>query len=164
MSLLEGWIAQHPQDGAAKAMLAGQYTALKRYPEAKSLLAKLIEEAPNSGHLHNDYAWVLQQSGDSAGALTHASRANELSPGNPLIMDTLGVVLLARNETARAVEVLRSAAAAGDQPSVKYHYAQALHQAGDVAAARTVLTSLLATAAPFEERKEAEALLARIGK
>jgi putative PEP-CTERM system TPR-repeat lipoprotein len=164
VKLLEGWIGSHQQDAAAKTLLAAQYIQLKRLPEAKTQLASLIEQSPNSPMLRNDLAWVLYQTGDLDAALAEAKHANEAAPDSPAIKDTLGMILLARKETAEGLALIRSAAeSAKNDPAIRYHYALALSQSGDVKAAREILVEVLNTQTKFDERAEAEALLKKLG-
>jgi Flp pilus assembly protein TadD len=164
VKLLEDWIAAHPQDGAAKTLLAAQYIQLQRLPEAKTQLAALVEQSPNSPMLHNDLAWVLYQTGDLDHALAEARRAKEQAADSPAVMDTLGMILLARNEIAEGLPLLRSAAeGAKDNPTIRYHYALALARSGDEKAAREILVAVLGAPTTFDERKEAEALLKKLG-
>jgi Flp pilus assembly protein TadD len=107
---------------------------------------------------------VLYQTGDLDGALAEAKRANEAAPNSAAVKDTLGMVLLARKETTEGLALIRSAAeSAKDNPAIRYHYALALSQSGDVKAARDILVEVLGTPTKFDERPDAEALLKKLG-
>jgi predicted Zn-dependent protease len=108
----------------------------------------------------NNLASLLREV-DPAQALSYAERAYELAP-HPHIADTLGVILLHRGETERALAVLREAAVKSPtQPTINYHFAQALAQSGRKDEARTVLKRI--SRIDFPERPEADALLSQLG-
>jgi putative PEP-CTERM system TPR-repeat lipoprotein len=164
LSTLEKWVSQNPRDVPARAFLASQYTAVERYGEAKTLLTALVTEVPDSATFHNDLAWVLLKIGDLEGATSHADRAVQLEPGNPLIMDTLAMILLEQDQTDRAVDLLREASTrAAGNPTVLYHYALALSRAGKDDSARQILRDLVQSNRKFDERVEAETLLRKLG-
>jgi predicted Zn-dependent protease len=84
----------------------------------------------------------------------------ELAPNAPEVMDTLGMLLLEKDETKRGLRLLRKASdKAPNNPNIRYHFAQALAHSGDKVQARQVLNELLNTKQPFAEKKEARALL-----
>ena len=85
-------------------------------------------------------------------------------PADPRLMDTLGEVLIAQHQYARAAEVLAKAVARAPQlGSARYHLALALSLDGRRDEARELLKSLLGNDQPFSERAEAQSLLAQIG-
>jgi len=79
-------------------------------------------------------------------------------------MDTYGWVLLAQGKREQGLDLLQKAAiAAPENPDIAYHAISALHDTGAVAKAREQLERLLAKHSEFSTRKDAEALLARMG-
>ncbi len=160
IATLAGWVEDHPDDARARFRLAKSYLKLERSDKAGAALAKVVELQPDNVVALNNLALLLREE-DPAQALARAERAYELNQ-DPRIADTLGVVLLHRGETARALEVLRDAAVKSPtQPTINYHYAQALAQSGEKDEARRVLKRL--ARGDFPERTEADALLSQLG-
>jgi cellulose synthase operon protein C len=97
----------------------------------------------------NNLAWIYAQQGrELERALILAKHARELAPEDPAVLDTLGVVHLARREYSSAVGVLELARAlaqsqgqsgAGVLAEVKHHLSEAYLRAG-----QTEQASLLA--------------------
>jgi len=163
-SMLEEWLKKYPQDSTARLLVASQYIEIDKLKEAKAHLVELIHQTPDSAVALNNLAWVLHRSGENDAALTHATRASELAPESAVVMDTLGLILLDKNESARAVELLRKAVEkSGNEPGIRYHYALALSQTGKEPVARDMLKELLTGNTAFSERAQAEALLKKLG-
>jgi Flp pilus assembly protein TadD len=92
-----------------------------------------------------------------------AERAAAAAPNAPQIDDTLGWIVLAQGDAAKAMTYLTAAnVSAPADPSIAYHLAVALQRAGHSADAQTVLEKLLGSGAAFAEKPEAEKLLADI--
>jgi uncharacterized protein HemY len=69
-----------------------------------------VHGGDNSGVSANNLAWIYAQQGrELERALALARHARELAPEDPAVLDTLGVVHLARREYSRAVGVLELA-------------------------------------------------------
>jgi tetratricopeptide (TPR) repeat protein len=101
-----------------------------------------------------------------AQARQYAERAYYLAPSAETA-DTLGWILARSGENARAVPLLRQAAAASvarqrPDASMFYRYAFALEAAGEREEARRVIEPVITSNAQFPERAEAERLLARL--
>lgn len=75
-----------------------------RLDEARALIARALELAPNDPFILDSEGWVLYRLGDKQGALVHLQRAYALRP-DPEIAAHLGEVLwmLDRRDDARAV-------------------------------------------------------------
>jgi Flp pilus assembly protein TadD len=108
----------------------------------------------------NNLALLLAASGDAAGALTFALRAQELAPADPHIMDTVGWILYQRGEYERAVKNLaESARLLPQSPSVQYHLGMAAQKAGNPSLAREALERAVNSPAPFAEKEDARKAL-----
>ena len=93
-TLLAGVQAERKHDLAA---------AVRNYEAA-------VHGGDNSGVSANNLAWIYAQQGrELERALALARHARELAPEDPAVLDTLGVVHLARREYSRAVGVLELA-------------------------------------------------------
>jgi len=156
---LENWLERHPEDVRVRFELGMLHMIHNRPAEARHAFEQVVRVAPDHAPALNNLAWLLR-SEDPAAALAYAERANDIVPGNPAFMDTLGVILLEQGETERALRALRSVAEkTPDDPSVRYHLAKALVKNGDKAQAREMLEALLGEGKRFMEEWEARALL-----
>ncbi len=165
MNTLGSWLQSHPDDHARRKDLADFTLATGRFDQASAHYTRLIEANPGNAGLRNNLAWALWKNGDNAGALREAEKATELQPGDPRIQDTLGAILLSNGESDRALTVLREAAAGAPRhPTIQFHFAQALAQTGAGEEARKLLETVLAENGAFDERAEAEALLASLSE
>ncbi|WP_172656537.1 XrtA/PEP-CTERM system TPR-repeat protein PrsT [Catenovulum maritimum] len=70
--------------------------------KAKSAYLKSIDLNDKNYIAHNNLAWLYSQSGEMDKAIEHGLSANKLSPNNPQIMDTLGMVYLKNKEYSKA--------------------------------------------------------------
>jgi tetratricopeptide (TPR) repeat protein len=123
-TLLAGVKAERKHDWAAAV---GNYEAA-------------VHGGDSSGVSANNLAWIYAQQGrELERALALASHARELAPEDPAVLDTLGVVHLARREYSNAVGVLelarRLAQAQGQSGAVvlaevKRHLSEAYLRAG----------------------------------
>lgn len=97
-------------------------------------------------------------------AIGLARRALELAPPElAAVRDTLGWLLLLEGDLVAADRLLREAVALDPlDPGARYHLAQACRAQGDAAQARTLTRLALLSGAPFRQRAQAEALLARL--
>jgi cellulose synthase operon protein C len=83
---------------------------------------------------------------------------------DPRILDTIGWVLFKNGQGQDAEGYFLTALnLVPDHPSFQFHYAKVLEQLGKRAESRKYLEAALASKLPFEERKEAESLLATGG-
>ena len=157
------WLAEHKQDTVARMNLADFYMSNNRLAEAKTQYEQIIQQVPNNVIAENNLAWVLSQLGQPKEALAHAQHAAAGAPNNPQVLDTLGIVLLQNQKADDAVTKLRSAVqAAPNSPEIQFHLAQALVGAGSKTEARTVLQKLLANYQSFNDRQQAQKLLATL--
>lgn len=114
--------------GAAELSLQNPQAALAAYEEAVRL------EPDNADH-HRNLGVARHQAGDR-GAAGSFRRALALRPGDPDLLDGLGLALLDAGEAAGALPALRQTVATRpDHPVYRYHLARALEQTGDWTAA-----------------------------
>lgn len=160
--LLERWAADHPEDHQVTMRLAAYYEEQDLDDEAIETYRRVLYDQPDNFIALNNLAWVYfkrSDSGDLKRALNAAEQAHEQNPRVPAVLDTYGWLLLHDGDVDKAIELLAQAASsAPDNPEIGYHYAVALHRAGDMAGARTQLDRVLASDAQFDGRDDAEAL------
>jgi predicted Zn-dependent protease len=153
------WLKEDPKDFASHMYLADQAMAKKDYKAAVPHLRILVEAQPNNTVLLNNLAWAGSANGE-VDALQYAERAQRLAPGNPMIMDTLGWLLVERGEVKRGSEILQQAVAlAPSSQEIRLHFARALLKIGRKQDARRELEAVAnsSTSTPF--REEATVLL-----
>ncbi|MGH7041459.1 MAG: XrtA/PEP-CTERM system TPR-repeat protein PrsT [Acetobacteraceae bacterium] len=163
IALLKEWLAQHPDDMKAVRLLAGIDIAHQHYAEAKMYLQQVLAKAPHDAASLNNLAWIDQQLGDGANARSLAEQAYLLQPG-PQTADTLGWILTAGGDAAHGLILLRQAHAGSTDPRITYHYAVALHDTGQTAAAIPLLREVAAVKDSFSEKTDAEHLLDKLTK
>jgi putative PEP-CTERM system TPR-repeat lipoprotein len=158
-SLAEEWIGHHPRDAAMLAYLADRDLAAKRYESAEARYRTALQRTPDNPLLLNNLAWVSHEL-KRAAALEYAERANELAPGNPAIMDTLGAILSEAGQLERGLEMLgRAADAAPDAHRIRLNFAKSLLKNHRDTAARKELEQLARLEEEVPERQEAIRLL-----
>jgi len=160
-ALLEAWLAQHPDDVAALEVLSSIAILDHRLGDAGPLLDRILKLRPNNAPALNNLAWVRLQHGDMAAAKTYAMRAFYLAPG-PETQDTLGWTIDRLGQASEAVTLLEQSAAVRPTPSILYHYAAALYDAGRKSDAKAAVDKSLSSNTPFDERKDALALQAKV--
>lgn len=160
---LEQWIEEYPQDQVSRFKLAIFYQQQGKLEKARDEYASFVKAVPREFRAQNNLAWVKYRLGDLKGARANAEAALKVIPNNPVIMDTLGIIMLSLGENAEALRLLRAASGRlSDDPNVGTHYAQALEANGQNDKAREQLQKILGTNASFQGREEAEALLKKL--
>ena len=159
LRLLEEWLETHPDDLAARRVLAADYITAGRHEAAIAHHESLLKALPDDPLLLNNLGGLYYESGDSR-ALAYAERAHELAPNHPATLDTLGWILVMEGETDRGLKLLRDAEArASRNPGIRYHLAVALNNLGRKAEARHELETIVQATPATEIGKKARALL-----
>ena len=162
MTIIENHLKDNPKDLQVRVYLADILMKKNLFLEASRNYQTILEADPKNLLALNNIAWCLQQLKDPR-AMKYAEEAYKLQPANPAIADTLAMLVLDAGNTARAVELLQAAASqAADSADIGYHYAQALHKAGDNVKAKKVLEQALALGKRFAEEADAKALLSKL--
>lgn len=160
---LTDWLAQHPDDVAVRSTLAHHYRTQGRPDDARREYERALQAQPDNVLVLNNLAWLLDAQGDEQ-ALAHATKAHERMPDRVEIMDTYGWMQVRYGKLELGLAMLKKAAAkAPADADIQYHYAAALAQAKDTAAARRILEALLAKPDAFPSRNAAEELLKKLG-
>ena len=114
-----------PVVGDAAQYLAGprERRLGESYARVSERYAKLCETYPQSGPLHNLYAWAAAKCRRQLdAALAHARRAVELQPTNTASIDTLAEAHFQRGEFAEAIVAM--ARCAELEPNERRHKEQ----------------------------------------
>ncbi|MCC5859832.1 MAG: tetratricopeptide repeat protein [Ectothiorhodospiraceae bacterium] len=159
----EAWVERNPGDLGARISLAEWYGRQGDYARMVRQYEAVLEQTESPGAaLLNNLAWGYGQIGDER-AMPTARRALEMAPDNAAIMDTVGWIALRQGDVDEAVELLSQAsAAAPDDARIRYHYAEALAQSGDHAAARREVELALNQEPESDWTAQARELLERL--
>jgi len=163
IDILGKWLEVNPEDVAARFWRANFLRSLKDFAGAEAEYRKVLDVEPKSISALNNLAMLLRKD-DPQQALKYAERAYGLGPKVPMVLDTLGVVLLNLGEKERALRLLKEAAdkAPGNR-TINYHYAKALADQGNTDQALLILRKILSGDTSFEEAKEAHSLRMKLG-
>jgi len=156
---LAQWLQQHPEDVRVQLYKAETLLADKQYKPAALQLEAIVKQHPKNIVALNNLALAYQQSQD-ARAQQAAEDAYRLAGDQPVIMDTLGWILVDRGDAARGLAILQKACAQAPQArDIRYHMAIGLYKTGDKDAARKELELLAAGNMRFAQADEVRALL-----
>jgi putative PEP-CTERM system TPR-repeat lipoprotein len=159
---LAHWMQDHPDDIRVQLYKAETLLADKKYKLAAAQLESTLKKQPKNVVALNNLALAYQQSQD-ARAQQVAEEAYSLANDQPVVMDTLGWILVEQGNTARGLPILQKASAQAPQArDIRYHMAMGLYKAGDTAAARKELELLVSGNMQFAQADEARALLMQL--
>lgn len=161
-AFLRSFQAEHPQEVAVHAYLGDQHLLAGRYAAAIARYQAVLKHRPNNALVLNNLAWAAYEMKDPR-AREYAEKANELRSDNALILDTLGWLLVEDGDIERGIQMLqRAVTLAPNAADTRFHLAQALVKAGQLAQARRELESLFRGNVRFEHEAQARALLNRL--
>jgi Tfp pilus assembly protein PilF len=133
-------LRKKPQSNALRMHLADLYDKRGQYDRAADLYRAVLKSEPNNVVALNNLAWLLaHRSGDAEEALACIDRAVHGIGRRADLLDTRGVVHLARKDTARALADLREANGEGPTAARLFHLARAHHEERDAKRAREAL-------------------------
>jgi Tfp pilus assembly protein PilF len=156
------WLQENPKDAVVRLYLAERDLTGKDYKGAAQRYREVLALQPDNALALNNLGWTLAQLGDPK-AVEYAEKAYRLAPNHPAIADTLGWMLIERGELKRGVELLgKAAAGAPNALQIRLHYARALIQSGDKAAARLELEQVRQAPQQSPLKAEAEELLRQL--
>lgn len=156
------WLQEHPADLTTRLYFASNKLSNKEYKLAIEQFEKIVQQDPKNVIALNNLAWAYQQGKDDR-ALAFAERAYKLAATNPVILDTLGWILVEKGDPARALPLLQKASSlAPNATEIRYHLGLGLMKSGDKRGARTQFEQLLASNKDFPKRDEVKAMLAQL--
>ena len=163
-AVLREWVSTHPDDVAAAGALANLDLNAQRFDEARNRLEQVVQKSPQDAIALNNLAWLYQRGKDPR-ARSLAERAYLLAPNLPQTADTLGWILVQEGQATKGLVLLKEAAhAASGNPSIRYHFAVALKDAGQREQSLDLLKELISAPGNFEEKAAAEKLLAELSR
>lgn len=164
LKTLEGWLAEHPDDQAARGVLAMQYQLAGRNADAAAAYEKLAAGDTRNVIVLNNLAWLYQEAGDPR-ALETARKAYDLDPNRPEVADTYGWTLVESGRLDEGLSILQQAYVSyPTQTEIGYHVGVALSRAGRTDEAVKLLRRLLRDNPSFEQAAAARALLDQLGQ
>jgi putative PEP-CTERM system TPR-repeat lipoprotein len=155
---IDAWLVKRPDDVRVRRYKADTLmTDGQPKQAALEIEATLVQDPSNAAALNN-LALAYQQLHDPRAQKT-AEAALQLAPENPVILDTLGWILVDGGDAARGVAHLRKASTrAPAAPDIRYHLAAGLKKTGDLDGARKELAVLLQGDMRFPQADDARAL------
>jgi putative PEP-CTERM system TPR-repeat lipoprotein len=159
-AMLRDWVDKHPEDINVRLDYAS--TQLQADPAAAEVQYRAVLQVQpyNAGALNN-LAWLLQKKNPEE-ALPYAERASKIAPESPDVLDTLGWTKWLVNDKGGALPLLeRAHASNAANGEITYHLVLALDANGRREDAKKLLSELLASNHPFQDRNQAELLSAK---
>ena len=158
---LRAWLRDHPDAAEPAQALAQLDIKAKRYDQAIAHLGVVLRRYPWNGVALNNLAWVYHRVRDPRARAT--AQAAYLQAPAADTADTLAWIMVQEGAPKPAIPILERFTAQRPQDlAMRYHLAAAYNADGRTQDAATLLRSTLAAPQPFEERPEAEALLAAL--
>jgi putative PEP-CTERM system TPR-repeat lipoprotein len=158
MKMLEDWSRLHPDDLLALRALGDACLSSGDLPAAKVAYNKLLAARPDDALVLNNLAQVLLRQGDKS-ALVVAERAYKISSRDPVVIDTLGWVLVSQAQIDRGLGYLRDARLRDpENREIRFHLAFALDKSGRKQEAREELAGALKDGVHFSGIEEARKL------
>jgi putative PEP-CTERM system TPR-repeat lipoprotein len=153
------WSKAHPKDVAMNMYLGDRFIALHDNQAAAKQYEKVLSLQPKNALALNNLAWLAGQLGRSD-AVSLAERANAAAPDQPAFMDTLAMLLSARGEHAKAIELQSKVVKLKpDAPTFKLNLAKIHLKAGDKASAKKLLNEIAALGDKFAGQAEVQRLV-----
>lgn len=156
----DDWIRTQPNDIAVRGYLAERALTSGKATEAIKLYESILKIAPNNPLALNNLAYAAGEVNDPR-AMALAESAFKLAPNNPAILDTYGMLLVKKGETAKGLELLEQAKAAAPKAlAIRVHLADAYIKADRKADAKRELEGVIGEAQVQSDIKaRAEAML-----
>lgn len=153
------WMKAHPKDVAFMAYLGDSAIARRDYATAEGRYLAALQVQPENPVVLNNLAWVSQQLRKD-GALAYAASANKLMPNQPAFMDTWAMLLSAKGDHAKAIELqVKALELQPTNEALRLNLARIYVASGDKQQARKELDTLIKLGDKHPSYAEATALL-----
>ncbi len=157
------WLNAHPNDVATRLAYASALQANKQADAAIEHYEEVLERTPTNAAALNNLAWLYAETGDKR-AMETASKAHQVAPEQPEIMDTYGWMLLKEERFEQAADMLlRAHERLPENPDIKFHLAMLYVKTGEQKNAKRLLKEILQPGTAFDSRQHAERLQASLG-
>jgi tetratricopeptide (TPR) repeat protein len=136
---------------------------LGKKPEAVASYRKALAKTPDNALVLNNLAFLLTETGGNLNeAQQLVSAAIRKAPKLPQLQDTLAWVEIKQHNEAAALQILATLTTEHpDDATFRYHYAVALHDSGNSAAARLQAETAISLKPPAEMESALRNLLAQ---
>src|SRR5207244_4978990 len=125
---LQAALLKKPESNALRMHLADLYDKRGQYDKAADIYRAVLKTEPNNVVALNNLAWLLaHRSGEADQALAYIDKAVQGIGRRADLLDTRGVVHLARKDPAKALADLREANSEAATPVRLLHLARAHH-------------------------------------
>jgi putative PEP-CTERM system TPR-repeat lipoprotein len=152
------WHREHPKDIGLHLHQGDIANARKDFAQAVQHYRAALDIQPDNPLILNNLAWALGQQ-KSPKAIEYAEKANQLAPNQPALMDTLAMLLAAKGEPAKAIDLLRRALVIAPQAApIQLNLAKTLIGAGKKDEARKELEALAKLGDKFPGQDEVSRL------
>jgi tetratricopeptide (TPR) repeat protein len=152
-----------PQRKGLDQMIASIEDRMGKKAEAIADYRSALAKSPGDSTALNNLAFLLADTGgDTKEALQLVNTAIRQAPNVPQLRDTVAWIQIKRHNTAEALPILQALTDKYPQdPTFRYHYAVALIDSGDRAAAKLQVAEALSNKPPTELAGELRNLLAQ---
>lgn len=155
------WLEDHPTDVILHLNMANALIADKQVDRAMQHYERILDVQPENVLALNNLAYLYSERSDPRG-LELAGRAKSVAPDNPVVLDTLGWILVNDGEVTKGLGELRRALEfSPEDPDIRYRYAYGLAEAGKKSLAIKELKRALVTL-NFSSRQDAELLIRKL--
>jgi cellulose synthase operon protein C len=155
------WAQGHPKDGIFRYYLGDLALGRNDMATAEAHYRAVLQIAPTHAMAMNNIAWILTKQ-SKPGAVELATKANELAPNRPALLDTLATALAAEGKFPQAIDTQKKALSlATKEPSLKLNLARIYLKAGEKPYARAELEELAALGDKFGDQAEVKTLLSQ---
>jgi putative PEP-CTERM system TPR-repeat lipoprotein len=149
------WLKRYPQDVAVLLNLGNAYLSVGMEEDANKVYEAILKILPDNLVALNNLAWLSRTKPEG---LEYAERAYAIAPNDPNVLDTLGMIVLERGDTARSLNLLgRAAERNPDDLSIQLNWGKALLAGDKLDEAAKVLEVIASSDSVFA--KDAMALL-----
>lgn len=153
------WLKEQPKDISLRLYLGDQADARGDLATAEKMYASVVEIQPQNALALNNLAWVTGKQGKDS-AIVIAEKAVALDPRQAAYLDTLAMLLLKKNDYAKALEWQNKAVLLQPQaPLFRLNLAKILILSGRKDLARKELGALVVLGDKFGGQPEVESLL-----
>jgi tetratricopeptide (TPR) repeat protein len=153
--------ALQPNNSEVTAILGPALEAVGRGADAEALYRSYLKAQPGDPVILNNLAYLMTSTGENLDqAQQFSEQALRSSPSRPDFLDTLAMVLLKKNNTGAALQILRNLTEKySNNPAFRYHFGLVLSKSGSPDKAKAEFQSALTLGLPAKEAGEARKLL-----
>jgi predicted Zn-dependent protease len=135
-------LRKFPENATVVGFAAQRIRAQGKPEKAAELLQKIADKNPRNPVVLNDLAWA-QIEAKQADALKNATRAAELAPNSPEVLDTLGMAQALAGKQTEAIATLRIAVNLAPRvPTSRLHLAELSMASGNRKEAANLIQSM----------------------